>query len=1472
MVAEQQKQGENASLYILVQRWSVVITVACLFVLAACMGAYSYRVFCDACGNPLGTMLPEFKPAVLFASGRGMIVPADFDCPALDTFLHSETASFDAATLPKEIAGSHIFFSSQSSFAQSHWLLFYSFGWTWLIFGISHGALQYLAALFYGLAAIALYCLFRVGMGRVFSVIGTLVVITLPPFLCIAPMLRDFSKAPFILMILALMGIVLKQRRTGIQLLRYAVLLGLVTGIGYGFRQDILVCLPPLLLVLLLAPLQGKRRILYRVGAVMLAVLLFCLAAMPTIIGVRSDSGSVSSHTLFQGLSREAEQRMGFGDASYDLLLHPYDTEVHAVINAHARLRGCEAPMDFYLSPAYGRAGRALFMEWAKLFPADLFVRGLASMDACMRLSSKALEYYTYEPFRETAIGQAMEPWYTAYNRYVESYGFLMLLVMLFVLAVKNWRYAVAILLILGWFMAYPNLLFEERHAFYLSFIIPWTALFLLEKVVHGVGHQLCCAFKRFSRRQTVPSFRGRKPLKVLLASCVLVICIMVFVWGLRIYQQRQVEKRLNNYWSAPLESVATVTETKECRALVRPEQQLPGMRESWNLRLGDVASEYLMLEFTPVPYPIPVTIRYQPGRGPDFTCQIVVPAASDDTENVRYYFPVYEMANYMPPLFALQKQRFSNTPLANLLVHHWGTNRFWGVELYEEDVSLLKGMYRITDKSRIPWLLYLRMQQGPQENSCYKRTRLEKELAAFWVNLGYDAKKNAKKVVSNYFHLLRQFPEYAPFARQAAASIPFIEDPDVRSQEWFQLARSVPQKAEAFAVQIASIADDLKESKAYEAAEEKYAMALTLSPRDKWYEVKLADCLLARNKFAAARKHYKAVLLVAPESPYSARQLDSIYDKQDKLEQAFLFWENLHEKYPESAVPALHLARAMERENRLDEALELYRQIETLHPDNSEALLRQGVIIALHQGYAKGRSMMDDALKRAPELQPELVAGLTRIAEYYTKTGAYAFAEAIYREVMELEPGDGWLQVRYGEVLMAQENYEKAGKVFLDILERAPESPYSAHKLDEVYKKMNAPEQRLAAWESLHEQYPDTYVPALHLTMALEDMGQYEKALSLLRAVHEAHPEQQEAGLRLGILIARLEDYETGRTMMKHAVQNDATLASLYAALLTTLAEYFLENKDAERAGNLYAELLDKNKEDVFLKTRLAESLVLQQRYEEALDLCRQLICKTPESSYIADLIDDIYAKKEDGLGRMLTWQALCEHLPGAMLPYIRYGIALESLGNLEEARSVYSKALGHAPENTMLQLRYGILTALLEDYKKGRATMDEAVRKSPELSQEMAAGLARIAMKAREEGEAKQAEVLYREAVGFAPEDYGYRLLLGRFLLEQGQKQEARDLFYTILVVNPESPLSARLLDQTYAQEDNEQMRLEMWDKIVASNPEAVVPQYHLGLTYEACGMRKEALQTYKKVLHLNPEYVQAQEAITRLQGIEE
>ena len=1076
------------------RRRADIVVVMAVFCLGCVLGAHTYHTALAVHDNPLGTVLSELAPAVLFAAGHGMIRPEALDVPALDAFLAAETNVFDTDALPSVVSGSHIVADAESGFFLRHWLLMYGVGWCWRIVGVTHASLSFLCAFMVGLTALALYCLFRLGMGRILSVMGTLWVILLPPFLAVAPMLHHVGKTPFLLLSLALAGYLLKHRTAPEHLLRCGVAFGVVIGLGMGFRQEVAYSLPVAFLVMLTAPIQGGWRPLYRMAACALTFCAFLLLALPVLMGMRVDGEYDVAHSLFQGTSRNVEQHMGFGDGDYALLLHPDDAETRAMINAHARMRGFDTPMDVRLSNSHDRAGRQLFVQWARMFPADMVARVLAATGAVTRLSALSdADNAAHETMSTSKWLAQWQPVLGVYHRYVAPFGLLFVTGAFVYMALYRKWLAAATVLLVGWHVMLASMSFDMRHVVYLAFVTPWAVGFL----VQHTGGGLLAGIRALSSGQRVLPVGCKQSVRQALLMLVMAVLSAAALLGLLRFIQADNVRRLEaTYRNAPREEVPIEISYDGMMATVMPRETLPELRDSWNLPLGETASAYLVLAFEPAAHPTPVSLTYAPGRFPDFTRQILVPARAHKAETVLCYAPVYEMANFTSPTFATMKRRFAHAPLMNFLIHRWGVNRFVGIRMHRDDVSRLKAVYRVTDVSALPWLLHLRTTAHANMTNACKRTWLEKELYALPVALRRLITRDTDVTLSAWFDLLDRFSGHSPFGDRIARHGENMEDDMARAALLFRLGRHAPERAHAVACEIARIGDKLRGENSLEQALKLYRHATVLAPQRTEHITALGDVMQGRGDYDGALKHYQMAMRSAPESFETAERLEALCLRLDMEAPLTRFWRELHGAYPDAVEPALRLGRVLEEQDRTEDALAVYRRMAARHPDHPRLLLQQGVLTAVLDGYTRGRALMDRALEMAPDMAPEFVVGLARIAAHHMDTGAPTFAEAIYWEVMERAPDEHRYQARLGELLYEQDRHEEARELFVDVLRAEPEAAEAAAMLDAIQRAQDTPGQREAFWRALADAHPKAAAPRYYLGGALTDAGDTEAAL----------------------------------------------------------------------------------------------------------------------------------------------------------------------------------------------------------------------------------------------------------------------------------------------------------------------------------------------------------------------------------------
>ncbi|HOH28940.1 MAG TPA: hypothetical protein PLC40_04645 [Candidatus Hydrogenedentes bacterium] len=212
---------------------------------------FYHRHFTDWRG-PVGTVSNEtFVPAIMIAAGRGFYV-TDIDAvPGLRAFVNYESARFDVAAIPQEAA-------LESPGRGYQWLryMLYTVGYIWKIFGVSWKSLAILILVMLGISAFAVYGISRLAMPVPWSIFVALAFTWNSAVYSQMPLFRDFSKAPFILVTVFLLARSVKKRLALRDYLITAALIGVVLGVGMGFRTDMLILVPLSIVVLLTCRLQ----------------------------------------------------------------------------------------------------------------------------------------------------------------------------------------------------------------------------------------------------------------------------------------------------------------------------------------------------------------------------------------------------------------------------------------------------------------------------------------------------------------------------------------------------------------------------------------------------------------------------------------------------------------------------------------------------------------------------------------------------------------------------------------------------------------------------------------------------------------------------------------------------------------------------------------------------------------------------------------------------------------------------------------------------------------------------------------------------------------------------------------------------------------------------------------------------------------------------------------------------------------
>jgi tetratricopeptide (TPR) repeat protein len=220
------------------------------------------------------------------------------------------------------------------------------------------------------------------------------------------------------------------------------------------------------------------------------------------------------------------------------------------------------------------------------------------------------------------------------------------------------------------------------------------------------------------------------------------------------------------------------------------------------------------------------------------------------------------------------------------------------------------------------------------------------------------------------------------------------------------------------------------------------------------------ANAYLLRGKAAlrapqisAARDDFEAARQLAPNSPLPYVNLADAAAAEKKWDEA---WQQLDralslDRTNAQALNALINLGALT--NRLDEARARVEQLANAQPNNAQLqyLLGQAYRVGSQQQPADPRRA-EAALRRAVELDPDLVAAYSALAEVYFGTQQPDRAIDEYKKIAERRPDDFTAYRNIGLIEAGRNNIDAAADYYRRVLAIRPDEAVAANNLAAIY------------------------------------------------------------------------------------------------------------------------------------------------------------------------------------------------------------------------------------------------------------------------------------------------------------------------------------------------------------------------------------------------------------------------------------
>ncbi len=568
----------------------------------------------------------QFDAVLMEVCGHGFVRPHPTgEHPALRAFLTLQADTFTCDQLGAGMAA-----APPDTYQRVSRYFLESAGIIWRISGISWHSLVLLGGLLFSASAAAAYILFRVGMNQALAFLLTFLFASSAGQLQNLPHLRDYSKAPFVIAVIAVSGWIVSRRWQPPGLRALAVAAGAIVGVGLGFRTDLLIMVVPASLALLMAAPAEVRPMRVKAEAFALFAGTFVLTAFPILRAYAA--GNNIWHVIVLGLTDPFDARLGVSSTFYSIGPFYNDSYINVTINSYAhRVLGETRflPLD---SKGYEIAGWRFFRELITTLPGDAMTRACAAIVRVLRLpadasasppmylhSARVLSAYVARTDALGPLGAAM-PFLAG--------------TALAVLGGINLRIAAWWAFAVFFFAGTPALQFDLRHFFHLE-VLGWLALgFLVERFLRLL---LPRAWRREHLR-SVPARAGRGLALVAVVGGVLLGTMRVT----RAIQDSTVRHLVDRYRSAELEplDILSAPGTNGGIAVHAPPANGEDVRSGTKIR-----TEYLVAELDAACAfeSVPLRVEYRASAAfVDFSQTISAPIGAVSAGSAYAYFPVY--------------------------------------------------------------------------------------------------------------------------------------------------------------------------------------------------------------------------------------------------------------------------------------------------------------------------------------------------------------------------------------------------------------------------------------------------------------------------------------------------------------------------------------------------------------------------------------------------------------------------------------------------------------------------------------------------------------------------------------------------------------------------------------------------------------------------------------------------------------
>ncbi len=427
-----------------------------------------------------------------------------------------------------------------------------------------------------------------------------------------------------------------------------------------------------------------------------------------------------------------------------------------------------------------------------------------------------------------------------------------------------------------------------------------------------------------------------------------------------------------------------------------------------------------------------------------------------------------------------------------------------------------------------------------------------------------------------------------------------------------------------------------------------------------------------------------------------------------------------------------------------VDLALEKFESSSYMRPQSPETFNNWGIALATMGKYEEAIEKFQKAIK----IDSKCVKSYVLWGAALVETGKCDEAEKMYEKALEFNSKNAEIYVNWGIALARQEMKQLAETKFKKAVSISPRSHQAfflwgvilveMEKYNEAIEKLdfsiklnsNNPE----AWhylaiallkiKNLEEAYekakmavemiPSKLEFQLNIAEILTEMNKYEKAVEYYKIAEKITPDSHQLYLCWGITLQKYGEHFEAIHKFNESLKflPDQTQAEYYLAVSLT------EIGELEKAEEMFLAVIEKDSRYVDAYMKLGSIASIKRNIPLAIERYKEVTrfnLKKTEANY---LIASGYITMGDFQSALGYYEKSTKDNPEHLDSWTGYAIALNEIGNTEEAIRKIRRAYKIAPDSAQINMIYGVILSKDDkNLKDAVEKFDNSIKICPEM-----------------------------------------------------------------------------------------------------------------------------------------------------------